>query len=104
MFSRVGGGEHVNTGARERRRGLLEWRGCRGGEGRTLLFSHHGSENEHVSEGGVWEGAPASQASLRHPPPDGSVEERRPTCRWKEADVFFFHQMSGGHHQGENQR
>lgn len=104
MFSRVGGGEHVNTGARERRRGLLEWRGCRGGKGRTRLFSHRSSENEHVSEGGFWEGAPASQASLLHPPPDGSVEERQSTCRWKEEDVFFFHQMSRGHHQGENQR
>lgn len=68
------------------------------------LFSHHGSENEHVSEGRVWEGAPGSQASLLHHSSDRLCEERQPTCRRKEEDVLFFHQMSAGNHQRENQR
>lgn len=101
------GGDHVNTVVKGGRGGssAQSGRGVEGGEkGHTRLFSHRRSENEHVSQGDVWDGASASQASLLLPPPLGTVEERRPTCRRQEEDVFFFRQVSSGHHQRENQR
>ena len=70
------------------------------GRGQTpLFFLVTGSEDEHVSEGGVWEGAPRSQAALLRLPSDGLPEERQP-----EEDVLLFSPLSTGCHQRENQR
>lgn len=67
-------------------------------------FCFDGSENEHVSKGSVWKRAPHPQTAFIRLSSDRFPEERQPVYWRKEEDVFFFTQMSTGHHQRENQR
>lgn len=74
------------------------------GRGQSPFFPCHWSENEHVSKGSVWEGAPCSQAAPLRLPSDRVPEERQPVSGRKEEDVLVFSQMSTGHYQRKNQR